>query len=163
MALMARRLCLLIIGVGLLPPFPALATVTSFQWWDDSEVSQAISLTSEQRQQISLLVHQSQERRKALRPEIAELSKTLSRLIESPVLDEAQILSTLTALSAAHFKQRKDVVLMRLQVRQVLAPEQFAKLLAVRPMVMRQRWLPRQPRAGGPTPTPPPHKTTNGP
>lgn len=133
-------------SISLLLAWPLFchAQPSSVQWWDDTNVVETIGLTAEQQQQIRMLVQRSHEERATLRPKIKELQKTVSQLLGAPQLDEQQIFTTLTALSELYFRQRKDVVTMRVRVRQVLSPEQFDKLLALKPNVMRQRWVPRR-------------------
>jgi Spy/CpxP family protein refolding chaperone len=109
-------------------------------------------LTPEQSHKIEALVEQSVERRKQGAKQIKELRRSIARLLSAPELDEAQVFSTLTASGELGTRQRRDIVTMRIQVRQVLSTEQFRKLLELHPKVMQQRWVPRRIRVKGTRP-----------
>jgi hypothetical protein len=70
----------------------------------------------------------------------------ISDLLSQPELDEQKVLNTLATQLELRNARRRETVSMRLHVRQALTAEQFKKLLALNPRIMRQRWVKPQPR-----------------
>ncbi len=141
---MVRLFLSLIVGAGvfLAQAFPCAANPPGIRWWEDPQAVEALALTPEQSHRIEELIRQSRESRKERRKRIKELRRSIPRLLNAPELDEKEVLSTLAALGDLVNRQKQDLVAMRMQVRRVLSSEQFKKLLALNPNIMRQRWLP---------------------
>jgi Spy/CpxP family protein refolding chaperone len=155
-AYMSRFLFFLVTGAILLlvQPAPCAAASSSLRWWDNPEIVEAVALTLQQRQQITTLIQQSQERRAELSQRVRKLRPEISRLLSEPELREQRLFTTLATLSELRKKQREDLITMRLRVRQVLSPSQFIKLLEQNPNIMRQRWVPRMIHVRGASPAP---------
>ena len=114
----------------------------SVGWWQDPQVIETLVLMPEQSRRIEELIRQSRATREERKKRIRELRRSIPRLLNAPELDEKEVLSTLAALGALVNRQKQDLVAMRMYVRRVLSSEQFKKLLALNPNIMRQRWLP---------------------
>jgi Spy/CpxP family protein refolding chaperone len=119
----------------------SLSYASSLYWWNDDKVIAALSLTDTQRKTIDNLVQESLKKRGEIKKRLTPLQRVIPDLLSQSPLDERKILSTLSTQDELQAARRREVVLLRMQVRKVLSEEQFKKLLTLNPVVMRQQWV----------------------
>jgi Spy/CpxP family protein refolding chaperone len=137
------NICLSVFALQALPVF-SFADPPTVNWWHDPHVVETLALTTEQRQHIDKLIQQSLKQRAEIDKKLAPLRRAIPDLLSQPELDERKVLDTLTTLDTLRDAKRKDVIVMRMRVRQVLSPAQFKKLQELSPRIMRQAWVTRQ-------------------
>lgn len=113
-------------------------------WWDDPKTVESLHLTDEQRKKIAAIVEQSQKKRRELNAQLVPLRHVVPDLLSQPELDEQKVQSTLKTQNDLRWARVQEMASMRIQVRKVLSAEQFKKLQALHPLVMRKRWVARQ-------------------
>ncbi len=143
----------------------SLSYASSLYWWNDDKVIATLSLTDTQRKTIDNLMQESLKKRGEIKKRLTPLQRVIPDLLSQSPLDERKILSTLSTQDELQGARRREVVLLRMQVRKVLSEEQFKKLMTLNPAVMRQQWAtpPIQVEVrGNPSPvspgSPPPEK-----
>ena len=114
-----------------------------------------LELTNEQVAQLDTLTTRTIEHLKVLQPQIAEARKQLVRLLlAEPPLDKERILQQVERIGILEIDLKKVVMINYLGVREILTPEQFAKLV----FLLRRHYQPG-PRPLPPQPTPEPSPT----
>jgi Spy/CpxP family protein refolding chaperone len=119
---------------GQRPGSPSGGTHTAAQfgpvgrWWDNKSVVQTIGLRSDQQKKMDVVFN-------ANKPAILNSYKTLLKeqanldaLSKKPQVDQASMFAAIDAVSQARASLQKATTQMLLQVRQLMDPDQIAKL-----------------------------------
>ena len=98
-----------------------------FPWWRDAQFQKDLTLTVEQSSRIDAVFQSTIPNLRQQRQELDEQEAKLSRLIAANV-DEAQVIRQVDKVEAIRASANKMRTLMLLRMRQVLTPDQRAKL-----------------------------------
>jgi Spy/CpxP family protein refolding chaperone len=106
---------------------PVHAQSFGFPWWRDAQFQKDLTLTAEQSSRIDGVFQSTIPNLRQQRQELDEQEAKLSRLIAANV-DEAQVIRQVDKVEAIRASANKMRTLMLLRMRQVLTPDQRAKL-----------------------------------
>jgi Spy/CpxP family protein refolding chaperone len=106
---------------------PVHAQSFGFPWWRDAQFQKDLTLTVEQSSRIDAVFESTIPNLRQQRQELDEQEAKLSRLIAANV-DEAQVIRQVDKVEAIRASANKMRTLMLLRMRQVLTPDQRAKL-----------------------------------
>ena len=106
---------------------PVHAQSFGFPWWRDAQFQKDLTLTAEQSSRIDVVFQSTIPNLRQQRQELDEQEAKLSRLIAANV-DEAQVIRQVDKVEAIRASANKMRTLMLLRMRQVLTPDQRAKL-----------------------------------
>jgi Spy/CpxP family protein refolding chaperone len=106
---------------------PVHAQSFGFPWWRDAQFQKDLTLTVEQSSRIDAVFQATIPNLRQQRQELDEQEAKLSRLIAANV-DEAQVIRQVDKVEAIRASANKMRTLMLLRMRQVLTPDQRAKL-----------------------------------
>ena len=106
---------------------PLHAQSFGFPWWRDAQFQKDLTLTVEQSSRIDAVFQATIPNLRQQRQELDEQEAKLSGLIAANV-DEAQVIRQVDKVEAIRASANKMRTLMLLRMRQVLTPEQRAKL-----------------------------------
>jgi Spy/CpxP family protein refolding chaperone len=106
---------------------PLQAQSFGFPWWRDAQFQKDLTLTAEQSSRIDSVFQSTIPNLRQQRQELDEQEAKLSRLIAANV-DEAQVIRQVDKVEAIRASANKMRTLMLLRMRQVLTPDQRAKL-----------------------------------
>ncbi len=101
------------------------------KWWKDPKVIQELNLTPEQQDRIEAIFRKN---RKMLIDQKAQLDKCrvdVEEALSKTSVDEASALAAFDALQTARRQVERTMFVMRLQIKNLLLPEQQKKLEAV--------------------------------
>lgn len=113
--------------VLVLPSVPAQAQSFGFPWWRDAQFQKELSLTGEQSARIDSVFQSTIPALRHKKEELDLQEAELSRLIAANV-DEALVIKQVDKVESIRAHLNKTRVLMLLHMRQVLSPEQRARL-----------------------------------
>jgi Spy/CpxP family protein refolding chaperone len=109
------------------------------KWWTNKRVIQELKLSPEQQTKIETLWTQS---RKTLIDQKAELEKRqldLSELLARDTIDEAAALKVFEEVQQARLGLERSTFLMRIQIKNLLAPEQQQKIETIAERLRQQK------------------------
>lgn len=98
-----------------------------FPWWRDAEFQKELSLSSEQSSRIESVFQATMPSLRHKKEELDQLEAELSRLIAANA-DELAVTRQVDKVEAIRSHMNKTRTLMLLHIRQVLTPDQRAKL-----------------------------------
>ena len=98
-----------------------------FPWWRDSQFQRELSLTADQSARIDAVFQKSVPELREKRAALDTLEEELSRMIAANA-DEASVVKQVDKVEALRAHLNKTRTLMLLRMRQVLSPDQRAKL-----------------------------------
>ena len=104
------------------------AGTQGFKWWQDENTRQQLGLTAEQSTRIEQIYQATQPKLMVTKDDLDRTESELSRLINESTVTEAQVLQQIDRVEAARSELSKTRMLMLFHIRQVLSPEQRAKL-----------------------------------
>ena len=110
-------------------------------WWNQEAVIEKLGLEEAQRRRMDELFHAFVERDERLRERQKELVETFYTRLESGDWEGAE--RAINALAADRAEQVKDQPLMKIEVIELLTPEQLSRFQAEYPNLFRQPWLRR--------------------
>jgi Spy/CpxP family protein refolding chaperone len=102
------------------------------RWWDDPKVAQQIGLTSDQQKKMDDIMQQHRLKLIDLNATLQKQETIMHPLMEADQPDEGKILAQIDAIAQARAELEKANARMLLGIRQVLAPDQWKKLQALR-------------------------------
>jgi Spy/CpxP family protein refolding chaperone len=131
---LSRRLLAIMCVTALLGPVGALATETppSPPWWKSETIRKELGLTADQSARIDTIWQATLPELRQDWEELDRLESKMSRLIETDA-PEAQIVRLSDKVEALRSTLNKTRTLMLYRMRQVLTPEQRAKLKTYEP------------------------------
>lgn len=106
---------------------PARAQGFGFPWWRDAQFQKELSLTSDQSSRIDSLFQATMPGLRHKKEELDSEEAALSRLIAANA-DEQQVTKQVDRVEAIRSHLNKARTLLLLHIRQVLTPDQRAKL-----------------------------------
>jgi Spy/CpxP family protein refolding chaperone len=134
------------------------------KWWDDPQKAQQIGLSADQQKKMDDIFQQNKLKLIDLNASLQKQEEIMHPLMEAEQPDENKILSQIDAIAQARAELEKANARMLLGIRQVMTPDQWTKLKAMRESEgfgrgMRDRRGPGGPPpaadgAGGPPPQP---------
>ncbi|HVW76038.1 MAG TPA: Spy/CpxP family protein refolding chaperone [Alloacidobacterium sp.] len=135
------------------------------RWWDDPKVAQQLNLTADQQKKMDDILQQHRLKLIDLNATLQKQETIMHPLMEADQPDEGKILAQIDAIAQARAELEKANARMLLGIRQVLTPDQWKKLKALREegprrFEGRERFQRRQ---GGPGEAPPVGGSPQGP
>ncbi|MGH9317356.1 MAG: Spy/CpxP family protein refolding chaperone [Thermoanaerobaculia bacterium] len=118
----------------LAPVLPALAEpeTPEGKWWRRPRVAAEIGLTSEQSDQVEKIFVRERGKLIDLRADLEKKQLGLESAMENPAADRADVEKRIGAVEAARAELQKTRALMYLDMKQVLKPEQWSRLVQMR-------------------------------
>lgn len=129
------RLLLLVAFVWVMA---APAHAQAFYWWKCERSQRELGLTTDQSARIERVFEAALPQLRQTKAELDRQELELSRLIQINA-DEAQVLRQLDAVETTRGSLNKNRTLMLLHMRQVLTPDQRARLKAIQDQRQRDR------------------------
>jgi len=102
------------------------------KWWDDPQTAQKIGLTADQQKKMDDIMQQNRLKLIDLNANLQKQQTIMQPLIEAEQPDEGKILAQIDAIAQARAELEKANARMLLGIRQVLTPDQWTKLKALR-------------------------------
>ncbi|QNI31328.1 periplasmic heavy metal sensor [Alloacidobacterium dinghuense] len=102
------------------------------RWWDDPQTAQKIGLTADQQTKMDGILQQHRLKLIDLNASLQKQEAIMQPLIEADQPDEGKILGQIDAIAQARAELEKANARMLLGIRQVLTPDQWTKLKALR-------------------------------
>jgi protein CpxP len=102
------------------------------RWWDDPKVAQQIGLTADQQKKMDDILQQHRLKLIDLNAALQKQETIMHPLMEAEQPDEGKILAQIDAIAQARAELEKANARMLLGIRQVLTPDQWTKLKAMR-------------------------------
>lgn len=127
------------------------------KWWKRPRVAAAIGLTSEQTRQIEDIFSRARPALIDLKGDLEKKEGALQDLLDDSGAGRGQIASLVEAVEDARAELQKARILMVLDMKQVLKPEQWSRLVRLHEAARRQRG-PRGDRFGDRRRPPPSHR-----
>src|SRR5580698_4575791 len=118
------------------------------RWWNDPKVAQQIGLTADQQKKMDDIMQQNRLKLIDLNAALQKQETIMQPLMEADQPDEGKILSQIDAIAQARAELEKGNARMLLGIRQVLTPDQWKKLQALRAQRSHQ-WRDRDGRGPG--------------
>lgn len=116
------------------------------RWWNDPKLAQEVGLTADQQKKMDDILQQNRLKLIDLNAALQKQEATMEPLMEAEQPDENKILAQIDAIAQARAELEKGNARMLLGIRQVLTPDQWTKLKALR-AEKREEWS-REDREG---------------
>ena len=147
-----RRAFLAVLALGVALPLVAQPQVPDGKWWKRPRVAAEIGLTSEQSDQIEKIFVKSRPRLIDLKADLEKKQFDLQVAMDDRNADRRDIENKLDAVENARKELQKARVLMILDIKEVLKPEQWERLLQMQQEARRRLRERRQSRLARPAP-----------
>jgi len=102
------------------------------RWWNDPKLAQEVGLTADQQKKMDDILQQNRLKLIDLNAALQKQEATMQPLMEAEQPDENKILAQIDAIAQARAELEKGNARMLLGIRQVLTPDQWTKLKALR-------------------------------
>ncbi len=102
------------------------------RWWDDPKLAEKIGLTADQQKKMDDIMQQHRLKLIDLNAALQKQETIMHPLMEAEQPDEGKILAQIDAIAQARAELEKGNARMLLGIRQVLTPDQWTKLKAMR-------------------------------
>jgi Spy/CpxP family protein refolding chaperone len=103
----------------------------SFKWWQDARFKTELGLTPDQCKRAEDVYQEILPRMTTEKEELDRLEKRLSEVVAAGVLPEADVVRLIDQVESARAQLGKDRTLMIYRLRQMLTPDQRAKMKAL--------------------------------
>ena len=117
----------------------ALPELPEGKWWKRPRIAAAISLTSEQENRIDEIFSRARPRLIDLKADLEKKQGDLQDSLEDANADRREVAARVDAVEDARAELQKARILMVLDVKQVLRPEQWARLMRMQQDFRRER------------------------
>jgi len=118
---------------------PSLRELPPGKWWQNRRVIQQLKLTREQQDRIEALWTANRRDLIDLKAEADRLQLDLSDLISKELVDETAALSAFDKLQAARISLERVTFRMRIQIKNILMPQQQRRLEEISERLRRER------------------------
>ena len=147
---MTRKTSLLA-GLILAAALPVLAQgdFPEGKWWKRPRLAAEINLTAEQSRDIDAVFVRARARLIDLKADLEKKQLSLQTSMEDRGADRRTVEKQIEAVETARAELQKARALMVLDMKQILKPEQWERLLQIQQQVREQRMLEREGRRGG--------------
>jgi protein CpxP len=102
------------------------------RWWNDPKITQQIGLTADQQKKMDDIMQQHRLKLIDLNAALQKEEALMHPLIEADQPDENKILAQIDSIAQARAELEKANARMLLGIRQVMTPDQWTKLKALR-------------------------------
>jgi protein CpxP len=102
------------------------------KWWDDSQTAQKVGLSADQQKKMDDIFQQNRLKLIDLNASLQKQETVMQPLMEAEQPDEGKILAQIDAIASARAELEKANARMLLGIRQVMTPDQWTKLKALR-------------------------------
>jgi Spy/CpxP family protein refolding chaperone len=102
------------------------------RWWDNPRLSQALSLTDDEKHKMDDIFQQHRLKLIDLNASLQKQETIMQPLVEADQPDETKILAQIDAVAQARAELEKATARMLFDLRQVLTPDQWKKLRTLR-------------------------------
>ena len=102
------------------------------KWWDDPQKAQQIGLSADQQKKMDDIFQQHRLKLIDLNASLQKQEAVMQPLMEAEQPDEGKILAQIDAIAQARAELEKANARMLLGIRQVMTPDQWTKLKALR-------------------------------
>ncbi len=152
----SRRLWLALLVAGVLAPALRGQEVPDGKWWKRPRISEQIGLTSDQQDQIEKIFVRSRTKLIDLRADLEKKQLLLGEAMEDKSVDRQDVEKKIEAVENARAELQKTRALMLLDIKQVLKPDQWERLMRMQQNArerIRQRIRERVLNRGGDSPS----------
>jgi Spy/CpxP family protein refolding chaperone len=108
------------------------------KWWKRPRVAQALQLTPEQSDELEKIFAKSRPKLIDLRADFEKKQFAYEQAMEAEKVDRKAVEAAIEAREEARAKLQKELALMEIDMKQVLKPEQWEKLMQMRDEVRRR-------------------------
>ena len=102
------------------------------RWWNDPKIAQEVGLTADQQKKMDDIMQQHRLKLIDLNAALQKQEAVMHPLMEAEQPDEGKILAQIDAIAQARAELEKANARMLLGIRQVMTPDQWTKLKAMR-------------------------------
>jgi Spy/CpxP family protein refolding chaperone len=117
----------------------ALPDLPEGKWWKRPRIAAAIDLTSEQESRIETIFSRARPTLIDLKANLEKKQGELQDALDDPNADRREVASRIDAVEAARAQLQKARILMVLDIKQVLKPEQWDRLVRMHQQFRQQR------------------------
>ena len=96
-----------------------------WKWWENEKITQEIDLTEQQSQELERIYESYEPRLEELGSTYKEKKTAFYDTMSNAEADRGQVISTFDAMNEAEYDAKKAKLDMKLDMRQVLSPEQI--------------------------------------
>lgn len=119
------------------------------KWWKRPRLAAEINLTADQSRDIDKIFVQARARLIDLKADLEKKQLSLQTSMEDHGADRKTVEKQIEAVETARAELQKARALMVLDMKQVLKPEQWERLLQIQQQVREQRMMEKEGRRGG--------------
>jgi Spy/CpxP family protein refolding chaperone len=134
-----RKAALFLVALGVAIPLLAQPQVPDGKWWKRPRIASAIGLTEEQSNQIEKIFLKSRPQLIDLKADLEKKQVDLQSAVENHASDRRDIEKKIDSVEEARKQLQKARALMILDIRQVLKPEQWDRLLQMQQAARERR------------------------
>lgn len=139
------------VAAGLLLLLPAVLAfgqvdVPEGKWWKRPRLAAEINLTADQSKEIERIFVQARARLIDLKADLEKKQLTLQSSMEDRAVDRKTVEKEIGAVETARAELQKARALMVLDIKQVLKPEQWERLLQMQQALRERRQMDREGR-----------------
>jgi len=119
------------------------------KWWKRPRLAAEINLTADQSRDIDRIFVQARSRLIDLKADLEKKQLSLQTSMEDRGADRKTVEKQIEAVETARAELQKARALMVLDMKQILKPEQWERLLQIQQQVREQRMMEKEGRRGG--------------
>lgn len=134
-----RRLAVGLVFASLAASAEALPDLPEGKWWKRPRIAAEINLTSEQQSQIEKIFSRARPKLIDLKADLEKEQGDLQDALENENADRRVVASRVDAVENARAELQKARILMVLDIREVLKPEQWERLVRMQQEFRRHR------------------------
>ena len=134
-----RRLAAVLLFASIGSTAAALAELPEGKWWKRPRVAAEIDLSPQQEERIDSIFSKVRPRLIDLRANLEKRQGELDEALAEPSADRGRVAARIDAVEDARAELQKARILMVLDMKQALRPEQWEKLVRMHQEMRRQR------------------------
>lgn len=134
-----KRLAAVLLFASTASPLLALPEMPEGKWWKRPRIAAEIDLSPEQEERIENIFSKARPRLIDLKANLEKRQGELEDMLSETNADRAKVAARIEAVEDARAELQKARILMLLDIKQVLRPEQWEKLVRMHQEMRRER------------------------
>jgi Spy/CpxP family protein refolding chaperone len=134
-----KRLAAVLLFASTASPLLALPEMPEGKWWKRPRIAAEINLSPEQEDRIENIFSKARPRLIDLKADLEKKQGELEDVLSETNVDRARVAARIEAVEDARAELQKARILMLLDIKQVLRPEQWEKLVRMHQEMRRER------------------------
>lgn len=134
-----KRLAAVLLFASTASPLLALPEMPEGKWWKRPRIAAEIDLSPEQEDRIENIFSKARPRLIDLKADLEKKQGELEDVLSETNVDRARVAARIEAVEDARAELQKARILMLLDIKQVLRPEQWERLVRMHQEMRRER------------------------